>query len=687
MKSIARMIGTLLTGAVLACAQTGTQPEVALRAAMELETVKGDLRGAIQRYATLAEGKDRAVAAKALVRMAQCHEKLGHAEARKIYQRVLREYGDQKEATALARTRLGNTATAAGVKGDRVVWAGNDVLHTGGSVSPDGRLIAYTDWFHAGNLMLHELATGTDRPLTANKNWEGEGLADGAAFSRDGKLVAYGWVNYKPHRAELRIVSVDGAGRPRQVLANEEITNLRVLDWSSDNQLLAVGLARKDRSVQIGVVTVQDGSLRVLKSTSWRGPGKAFFSPDTKYIAYDVPATDTALQRDVFVIAVDGSQDTPVIVNTANDLVMGWSPDGANLLFTSDRTGANGLWLLPVANGKPTAAPRLLKPQIGPVSPLGVTISGGLYLVKDTSTNAIHFAPIDLAAGKLLGPSTAQVYRGTGFSWSPDGKSFAYVTETDGVKVLCIRNTQTGQVRQLPPRMAYIAAPHWSPDSRYLVAGARDFKGTPGLYRFDVETGNVDAVANGGHISRVDVSPDGKKLYYDYPSENRRAYAEKDFATGTVRMVYEPPKPAKAGRYHLSPDGRWAATVLMEGPDPAASVAFKSTSLLLVPIHEGSPRELLRAERPERIEAYANQTWTPDGKALLFVKRTGDRKELWMVLVEGGQARKLDIEVSHWRDEGIKLHPDGKQIAFAAGGQSEEIWTIENLPTDLRARK
>ena len=46
-----------------------------------------------------------------------------------------------------------------------------------------------------------------------------------------------------------------------------------------------------------------------------------------------------------------------------------------------------------------------------------------------------------------------------------------------------------------------------------------------------------------------------------------------------------------------------------------------------------------------------------------------------------------DGQRDHWKGDGIKLHPDGKQIAFAAGGQSEEIWAIENLPPDLRARK
>jgi tetratricopeptide (TPR) repeat protein len=86
------MAGALVALTAGVGAEVGT--EVALRAAMEKETVKGDLKGAIDQYKKLAQGKDRAVAAKALVRMGQCYEKLGDAEARKAYERVVREYAD-----------------------------------------------------------------------------------------------------------------------------------------------------------------------------------------------------------------------------------------------------------------------------------------------------------------------------------------------------------------------------------------------------------------------------------------------------------------------------------------------------------------------------------------------------------------------------------------------------------------
>jgi hypothetical protein len=87
-----------------------------LAAAMDKD-VRGDLKGAIDAYREIADGKDRALAARALVRMAACHRKLGDAEARKLYDRVTREFADHEEAVADAKTglaALGSTSTRQG---------------------------------------------------------------------------------------------------------------------------------------------------------------------------------------------------------------------------------------------------------------------------------------------------------------------------------------------------------------------------------------------------------------------------------------------------------------------------------------------------------------------------------------------------------------------------------------------
>ena len=70
------------------------QAEVLLKAAMQKELVDGDLKAAIEQYKKIVANYSSKgeVAAKALVQMGRCYEKLGSTEARKAYERVLRDY-------------------------------------------------------------------------------------------------------------------------------------------------------------------------------------------------------------------------------------------------------------------------------------------------------------------------------------------------------------------------------------------------------------------------------------------------------------------------------------------------------------------------------------------------------------------------------------------------------------------
>ena len=90
--------------------------------------------------------------------------------------------------------------------------------------------------------------------------------------------------------------------------------------------------------------------------------------------------------------------------------------------------------------------------------------------------------------------------------------------------------------------------------------------------------------------------------------------------------------------------------------------------------------------RPERLAAWGGMSWTPDSQAVIVMKVFGESgketgRELWLVPINGAAARKLDIDVSDWGagSGNIRLHPNGRQIAFFAGKQSEEIWALENF--------
>ena len=206
-----------------AWAQNPDRNEVALHAAMKKETVDGDLKGAIEAYKKLAQSRDHAIAAQALVRMGQCYERLSDAEARKAYERVVRDFGDQKDLAETARTRLSALKRAGGLSHPpgltlRKVWGGAELVE--GSPSPDGRYLSFTDW-ETGDLALRDLVTAQNRHLTNKGTWKDSNeYAEDSAISGDGRQVAFGWFN-KEKYFELRVMGMDGS-QPRVVFGEKE---------------------------------------------------------------------------------------------------------------------------------------------------------------------------------------------------------------------------------------------------------------------------------------------------------------------------------------------------------------------------------------------------------------------------------------------------------------------------------
>src|SRR6187455_2923416 len=111
-------VAVLITIAVASAPAGAQDAERLFKVAMNTELVEGNLRAAIEQYRKVAESAPRPLAAQALLRMAESYQKLGDVEAQKIYERLTRDYADQRETVAIARTRLRRDATTASSRGD-----------------------------------------------------------------------------------------------------------------------------------------------------------------------------------------------------------------------------------------------------------------------------------------------------------------------------------------------------------------------------------------------------------------------------------------------------------------------------------------------------------------------------------------------------------------------------------------
>jgi len=702
-KTITILLMTVALAIGVGSGQQKDRTEVDLQTAIRMETVEGNLKGAIELYKKIAAIPDagRATIATALLRMGQCHEKLGNTEARAAYERLVREFSDQKETVATAQARLAamNITSHGSSLVMRRVWEGPDVDQQGG-VSWDGLYLSFNHW-NPSNIGLRNLATGETRDLTKNAD-EKEYPLYPSLISPDGKQVAYTWVD-AANAYSVRLVGTNGSGQ-RVLYSDKELTYIELGAWSRDGASIVSILTRSDKTSrsdtnQIALISVADGSVRVVKTCDSRFPQPRGFSPDDRYIAYDFPQGADAKVRDIFLLAADGSHEVPLVQHPANDQLLGWTPDGKGVLFSSDRTGAQGAWLIPVADGKPQGSPELIKPAIGEIDyPMGFTRSGSyFYGVTATSTDA-YITTLDAAAARLLTAPARISERFIGANsmpvFSPDGRYLAYFSKRTGAAsgdVLCIRSLGTGEEREVAmvPGLLSFGGPRWAADGQAILVNAIDMRVRQGIYVIDTRTGNVSPLLQSEPetIMWGQGTPDGKSLviWRNVGADKTSRILLRDLTTGNEREIYRAPSAAYLINVAISPDGRELAfTVVQTGGKPLVRW------MGVVSVQGDDAHEILRLNGNDDIPRNGLE-WTPDGQYVVYAKSveaSGQSSlELWRVSPRDKTPIKVGVLASkatpYTPGFALRIHPDGKSIAFSSGLVKFEVWVMENfLPTN-----
>jgi Tol biopolymer transport system component len=692
-----------LVTAVALLAADSEPAKLMMEAARKKEVVDGDLNGAIQQYSAIVSKfkSDRAVTAMALVRMAECYQKMGDAEARKIYEQVVKDYGDQKDAVALARARLGGPGDSTH-QANRLLWNGD--FSVGGSVSPDGRYFSYG----GSDLFIHDTTTGAERRITARAK-DSDDHADHSAISRDGKLVAYTWHTH--NRYAVWVAGISGDPSPKRLWDASDDTEVQVDDWSPDGKWIAVQIYR-NHVARIGLLSTADGALREVKTIDYGGPDRLFYSPDGKYLAYDLGVKGAGWRR-LVVLSIANGAEVQGPAHRGEDLVAGWSPDGSRLLFTRDVSAdSRGLWSIDFRNGRFEGQAQLLRPNLGHIASLGVSRSGALYYypwndVSDMHGLNVEVASLDFGSGKLLAPPQDEEPDShepiMSPAWSPDGKYLGYIAVRNEERpmenlFLRIRSAESAAiVREIPLKLTNFGMFTWAPDGRSVVGPGWDPKGQRGIYRVELETGETTPLVTwpGGARNAwyPTLSPDQTALYYYLAAENgTKSIIRRVLATGQETTLIER---TTLSRVLLSPDGKYIA---FSTEDPASN----SRMALAVPTEGGHPREIMRVAAEvdlAQVKGVAGlltgqhafpAAWMPDSSGLIIRKRLSDahaQDELWLVPLGGGEPRKLEVHLDRDRLMGVpalSVRSGGQQIAFMVNNNvrpwtSDSVWILENF--------
>jgi len=670
-----------LSAAYLAGQAKDNKAEVALQAAIKTETVDGDLKGAIEQYKKIAvqPGAGRATVATALLRMGQCYEKLGDAEtqeARKAYEQVVREYGDQATIAAEARSKLAALAGASASPGGstltvRRVLTGVDVS---GQVSPDGRFLSFTDWGSGGNVAIRDLATGQSRRLTDHGSLEGAGgFAEYSVPSPDSKSVAYGW---NSATYDLCVVGLDGS-KPRVLRkGGDGVVRQHPLAWSPDSRNLLAEFMKTDGTRDMMLVAFANGSTKLLKAMGKNPSPGGLFSPDGRYIAW-------ATREGLSLFELQTGTESPVIMDRSNPRALGWAPDGKYILFSSERSGSADAWLIAMAGGKAQGEPIFVKKDWGS-GLMGITSSGAFYYTVNNTVGDVKVVEVDPIRGSMVSPPRSASQRGNTWSpdWSPDGRFLAYILSRLPNRTVIVRSLDTGEEREFEIGERTIglgASLRWFPDSQAVAVPAFEPGKGSGLVRIDVQTGRVSFLTPlhaGGGFSRFGFSPDGSKvLYVDMNAGRLLAH---DLRSGRETVIIE-----REGLIHgvISPDGQ---RLLL-------SVAENNTAILFVmPAAGGEARELIRIGGEKEGPYYGSPWWTPDGRYVCFMRRVKEETPIqwhvWRVPAEGGEPQPLGLTLGRQMG-GLRPHPDGRRLATTDFAVNLEVWVMENFLPPQKAAK
>lgn len=572
------------------------------------------------------------------------------------------------------------------------------LMASAGRPSRDGRYLPYTD-YPAGDLWYWEIATGLTHQVTRKPTGSAE-EGGSSVMSPDGSRIAYMWWTLDG-AYDLRVVSADGT-QPRVILPRGAADLPVPLEWSADGTQILCLLEHKDGRVDLSLVPADGGALRILQTFGRGQPRQVSLSPDGRFVVYDFPRDFRSLQSQLVILGTDGSPPHALIDEPNNNMNPFWTPDGAHVFFTSDRSGSMDGWVVEVSDGVARGEPTLVARNLALVQPVALTSDGVYHYWLDTSALEVFTVPVDLGAGtpptsgKPTRVSAGVVGGHVGPDWSADGRSLAYVTRVPstgtnlnrGANRITILDTVSGRRRDVVPQLSAlnIASPRWSPDGRSVIVRGTSLENRMGYFQVDMTTGEaapillIDSPNNESDYGAYHVSADGRALLFIHTP---RGIVAHDLSSGQEAIVIDRKTHALTGLrgFAASPDGSSLAFSAGTGQGQTSARG------VFVQISGGPPRELFRVKAPEFAVV---QMWTPDSQEVLFTRfRQGqdalkDPHQLWTVSASGGEPRDTGVRIPGFTNfYPTALSSDGRRLAYTVGQTAAELWSMEKFLPDV----
>ncbi|MBL8269494.1 amidohydrolase family protein, partial [Steroidobacter sp.] len=401
---------------------------------------------------------------------------------------------------------------------------------------------------------------------------------------------------------------------------------------------------------------------------------------------------------DLYTLPIEGGEATSLTQGLAYDAQPRFSPDGRQIVFVSDRSGAENLWLMDVdgANSRALTTDsftHFVSPSftadgqsvlVSRHKPYTYQSSFELWLYHRDGGQGVNIVP------SLPSPGAPQDLwnNALGAVASVDGRYFYYsyargyypFYSIGGGEVRSMpywqvrrRDRMTGEELDITTAIGSAMRPVLSPDGRRLVYGTRT-RGSTDLMIRDLRSGNerlllarVQRDDQESAKSTLDLlpgyafTPDGTRLIAAF---NGKIHSI-DVASGTASVI---PMTVSVSR-EIGPELQTQSRV-PEGPVVArlvqrptlspdgASLAFTAFGQLYVKaLPDGVPKPLTTGPAGGYQPA-----WSADGRWLVYTTWTGtDGGALWKIRVAGSsRAIRLTHDAAYYRDP--VWSPDGSRV-------------------------
>jgi Tol biopolymer transport system component len=423
-------------------------------------------------------------------------------------------------------------------------------------------------------------------------------------------------------------------------------------------------------------ISVADGQIHELVSLKTGWMRYAAFSPDGRFVAYQVQPSSAAdpVSR-IFILPAEGGEpqlayeerpSAGISRNRQPLRLLDWTADGRYLAIASERTGKGSLHLLPMKDGKQMGAPVFVK--YGDFEYGSTTAAGGLIYdaVKPGGVWAVYTASLE-ASGRPGAWKRLDLPLGNTTNpwpeWSGDSNQIVYVGRNEdsgqtGGEVVHLRDLSTSEDREIYHALGHTTCTWAVQEPKLFCADNRAEK--TDILSIAIESGQVERLhTSPAPLAILYPSRDDLALYLSGGNEEEEIL-RLDIATGQETTLERFP----SGVWGLvSPDERWLIRKGAKGAD-------------IRPMSGGDWKALVSSNTS------AQDSAAPDGNWLFY--RDADaagKKGLYRVATAGGQPERMgDFPTNSNGGGTMEISPDGRKIMVAGMFDAGwELWSLENF--------